>query len=161
MQAKLRLHIPQPLWVKLASELHRRTEGRHESGAFILGRKSADGRHASELIYYDELDPGAYDTGVCVLHADVFGVLWQRCRQLGLVVVADAHVHRFGAGQSRADRENPMVARAGHLALIFPEMARPPVNAASLGLYEYLGDHQWRTHSAAPGAEVLNIKEEK
>jgi len=161
VQPDPRLTIHQSLWLELTSELHCRTEGRHESGAFLLGQKSPDGRRASALVYYDELDNEAYASGVCILHAEAFGRLWQRCGDLGLAVVADAHVHGLGAGQSRADRENPMVARAGHLAIILPTMARPPIKRATVGLYEYLGDHQWRTHDACQDGGVLNIQDDK
>lgn len=161
MQPDPRLNIHRSLWLDLTCELHRRTEGRHESGAFLLGHKLQDGRRASALVYYDELDPKAYSSGVCILHADAFGRLWQRCGDLGLVVVADAHVHGLDAGQSRADRENPMVARTGHLAIILPAMSRPPIKRATVGLYEYLGDHQWRTHDACQDGGVLNIQDDK
>ena len=99
------------LWLGLGAELHRRTEGRHESGAFLLGTRTGTEREATAVIYYDDLDPRAYATGVCVLHADAFGRLWDRCAEMSLVVVADAHVHPRGAWQSLSDRENPMIAR--------------------------------------------------
>src|SRR3954451_11210878 len=114
------------LWLALGAELHRRTEGRHESGAFLLGTRAAAEHEATALVYYDDLDPRAYSTGICVLHADAFGRLWDRCAEMSLVVVADAHVHPRGARQSLSDRDNPMIARPGHLALILPLMARPP-----------------------------------
>lgn len=97
---------------------------------------------------------------MCVLHADAFSRLWERCSALGLAVVADAHVHGGRAGQSRADRENPMIATPGHLALILPLMVRPPVRRWAIGLYEYLGDHQWRSHGGCRVTRVLKIKDE-
>ncbi len=141
------LRLSRALWTELTCELHRRTEGSHESGAFLMGRKVGTEREATAVIYYDQLDPRAYDTGVCMLHADAFGRLWDQCAALGLSVVADVHVHALQARQSRADKENPMIARPGHLALIFPLMALPPVRRWSVGVYEYLGDHQWRSQS--------------
>ncbi len=155
------LNVARSLWTELAGELHRRTEGRHESGAFLLGRKGEEGRLATTVVYYDDLDPRAYETGICILHADAFGRLWDRCADLGLSVVADAHVHSLGAGQSRSDRENPMIARPGHLALIFPLMARPPVRRWSVGLYEYLGDHCWLSHGGRCVSRVLKIEDEQ
>lgn len=153
------LRMTRGLWDHLALELHRRTEGCHEAGAFLLGRQVATAREALDVVYYDDLDPRAYDTGICVLRADAFGRLWDRCSARGLAVVADAHVHGRGAGQSRSDRENPMIARPGHLALIFPLMARPPVRRWSVGLYEYLGEHRWRSHGGRHVARVLQIEE--
>ena len=144
----------------LTEQLHSRTEGQHESGAFLLGLCTEAGREATAFVFYDELDPRAYDTGICVLHADAFGKLWDRCAATGLAVVADAHVHGFGAGQSRSDRENPMIARPGHLALIFPQMARPPVRLWSVGFYEYLGEHQWRSYGGRNVRRVLRIEDD-
>jgi hypothetical protein len=155
------LRITRSLWNVLLGELHRRTEGYHESGAFLLGRRDDNGRHALSMVYYDELDPAAYETGVCVLHADVFGRLWERCSALGLAVVADVHVHGRSAGQSTADRDNPMIARPGHLALILPLMARPPVRRWAIGVYEYLGDHQWRAHGGCRVSRVLKIEDKR
>jgi hypothetical protein len=155
------LRLARSLWTELTCELHRRTEGCHESGAFLLGRKAEDGRRVTSLVYYDVLDPNAYETGVCILHADAFGCLWDRCADLGLTVVADAHVHGRGAGQSRSDRENPMIARPGHMALILPLMARTPVRRWAVGVYEYLGDHQWRAHGGCQVARVLKIEDEQ
>jgi hypothetical protein len=152
------LRIARSLWIELTSELHRRTEGNHESGAFLLGQVTEHGRRALSVIYYDELDPNAYESGVCVLHADAFGCLWDRCSESGLMVVADVHVHGRGAGQSRSDRENPMIARSGHVAIILPLLARTPVRRWSIGVYEYLGDHQWRAYGCLDVARVLNIE---
>lgn len=153
------LRMQRSLWLGLGTGLHQRTEGRHESGAFLLGTRSGANREATTVIYYDELDPRAYDTGVCVLHADAFGRLWDRCSEMSLSVVADAHVHPRGAWQSFSDRDNPMIARPGHLALILPLMARPPVRRWSCGLYEYLGDHRWRSHGGRHVARVLKIED--
>lgn len=148
------LHITRPLWNELTSELHRRTENRHESGAFLLGQRKESDRRALRLIYYDELDPAAYDSGICILHADAFSRLWDRCSELEMTVVADAHVHPFGAGQSWSDRENPMIARAGHIAIILPRMARPPIRRSDVGVYEYLGDHRWQVHGGCRGSTL-------
>jgi hypothetical protein len=153
------LRFSPSFWTGLTQGLHRRTEGVHESGAFLLGQRNGGERAAIVAIYYDELDAHAYDSGVCVLEAGAFGRLWDRCTALALSVVADAHVHPMGAGQSRADRENPMIARPGHLALILPDMAEPPVRLPSIGLYEYLGDHRWRAHSGPHISRVLQIKD--
>jgi hypothetical protein len=154
------LRLARSLWTELIGELHRRTEGCHESGAFLLGHKTADGRRALSLVYYDELDPNAYETGVCVLDADAFTRLWDRCSELSLTVIADAHVHGRRAAQSRSDCENPMIARPGHLTLILPLMARPPVRRWTVGFYEYLGDHRWESHGGCHVTRVLKIEDE-
>ena len=153
------LRLSRSLWTTVTRELHRRTEGAHESGAFLLGQRSGHECRATTAVYYDELDPHAYDTGVCVLEAEAFGRLWDCCAVLGLSVVADAHVHSLAASQSRADRENPMIARPGHLALILPDMAKAPVRLSSVGLYEYFGDHRWRAHGGQHVSRVLQIED--
>jgi hypothetical protein len=78
-----------------------------------------------------------------------------------LAVVADAHVHGRSAGQSTSDRDNPMIARPGHLALILPLMARPPVRRWAIGIYEYLGDHQWRALGGCRVSRVLKIEDKR
>lgn len=161
MQHDPLLRIARPLWCELTTELHRRTEGCHESGAFLLGRKAAEERTALSLVYYDELDPRAYDSGICVLHANAFSRLWDICGECDVSVVADAHVHGGRAGQSRSDRENPMIARPGHIAIILPLMARPPVRRWAIGIYEYLGDHKWRSHGGCNGSRILRIEDEQ
>lgn len=157
MQRDPKLWISSELWRQLACELHRRTDGRHEAGAFLLGRVSGGEREATAIVYYDDLDPRAYDSGVCVLHAPSFSRLWEICETRKLSVVADAHVHPFGARQSRSDRESPMIARPGHIALILPLMAKPPIRRWAIGIYEYLGDHRWKAHGGCQGSTILRI----
>jgi len=153
------LHLSRAFWLHITGELHHRTEGRHESGAFLLGRRTGSAREATTAIYYDDLDRRAYDTGVCVLGADAFGRLWDKCAEQSLSVVADAHVHSHGARQSWSDRGNPMIARPGHLALILPLLAKPPVRLWSVGLYEYLGDYRWCSHGGRYVTRVLKIED--
>ena len=145
------------MWPELLRELHRRTEELHESGAFLLGHAAGPGRRVSDAVFYDDLDPGAYRTGIVVLHAASFGALWDRCRSTGLSVVADIHVHPGAAFQSRADRNNPMIATAGHLALIVPEFARRPVMPEKLGFFEYRGSHRWRSLGGQKISRFLRI----
>jgi proteasome lid subunit RPN8/RPN11 len=65
------------------------------------------------------------------------------CREKKLTVVADVHTHGGPGFQSDSDIANPMVARAGHIAIIVPNFARWPINQAELGVYEYSGEHAW------------------
>ena len=140
---KHRLNCATSLWVRMMTELHRRTQGRHESGAFLLGRDRAGRRDAIDVIYYDDLDQTAYASGVCILKADAFSKLWAICRARNATVVADVHTHPGAAFQSEADRTNPMIARLGHIAIIVPNFAVPPVRYEDLGIYEYQGEHRW------------------
>ena len=64
MARKPKLTIPSAIWEELLHELHRRTEELHESGAFLLGHAGGPGRHVSDAVFYDDLDPDAYRTGV-------------------------------------------------------------------------------------------------
>lgn len=137
------LNCPPRLWGTLIAELDRRGERQHEAGAFLLGETSQSRRTATDLIFYDQLDANAYSTGVCILYAPAFAALWTICRERGLTVVADVHTHGGAARQSLADKTNPMVARAGHIAIIVPNFAASPVPRNELGIYEYLGDHSW------------------
>ncbi|MEW6449203.1 MAG: Mov34/MPN/PAD-1 family protein [Pseudomonadota bacterium] len=139
-------------WRRLVHELDRRGQRRHEAGAFLLGT-TREGRHeVHDIVFYDDLDPHAYDTGVCILHGDAFAKLWALCRERGLSVIADVHTHPGAGFQSYSDRTNPMVARKGHIAIILPDFARWPVNTKRVGIFEYSGDHTWidRSPSRAP-----------
>ena len=141
------MRIGRLMWLDCLRQLHLRSEGVHESGCFLLGRKDDQNLRADHCVYYDELDRNAYSSGVCVLYADAFECLFALCRNSGLTVIADIHTHPGSARQSHADRQNPMVARAGHIALIVPSYARPPVWRHLLGAYQYRGSHEWTDHS--------------
>ena len=157
MEPEPKMVLPSTLWQALLGELHRRTGERHESGAFLLGHLGKHGRRVVKAVYYDDLDPDAYRTGIVVMHAASFGMLWDRCRSSGLSVVADIHVHPRAAFQSRADRKNPMIATPGHLALIVPSFARPPVLLERLGFFEYRGSHRWRSLGGSQIRRSLRI----
>lgn len=141
--AESTLHFSRSLWHGCMAELQRRGRGRHESGCFVLGKIGGRRKYAVCCLYYDELDPAAHSTGACVLDGNAFPKLWQTCREGGLMVLADIHTHPGPAYQSEADRKNPMVARAGHFAVIVPNFARGPIWRHRLGLYRYEGDHKW------------------
>jgi proteasome lid subunit RPN8/RPN11 len=134
------------LWQRLLKKLRERGRGVRESGAFLLGRKGDDGRRRIvDFVLYDDIDPHALDTGIVHLDGRHFGKLWDLCRARSLTVVADVHTHPGGAGQSNSDRAHPIIARAGHLALIVPNFAAPPVRRAALGIYRYGGRGRWKT----------------
>lgn len=152
------LTFPRRLWVDCMDELRPRGRGLHESGCFVLGTDDGAGRRrASRCVYYDELDPAAYASGVCVLHGDAFSKLWELCRDGGFQVLADVHTHEGLPYQSEADRLNPMIARAGHLALIVPWFAEWPVWRHRLGLYRYEGSHRWTNLSGWRARRHLKI----
>jgi len=148
------LVCPSGHWREIVAELKRRTEDRHEAGVFLLGVEQGGRRHVRAAIFYDDLDPRAYASGVCILHGDAFAKLWALCRERNLTVVADVHTHPGSGAQSDSDKANPMVARAGHIAIIVPDFARWPISRRRLGVYEYRGQHAWtdRSPGRSPGA---------
>ncbi len=149
------LVVPRGRWLELMAELRRRGKGRHESGAFLLGKRDGQRRLFESVVFYDDLDPEAYSTGICVLHADAFERLWRHCRTRGQQLLADVHTHKFGAGQSEADRLNPMVARPGHLAFIVERFAQDPVWRHRIGLYRYEGAHRWTNLSGWRARRII------
>jgi hypothetical protein len=140
---KNKLVIPRKQWLDGLSDLHRRGAETHESGAFLLGTCAGATGRVTKWVFYDDLDPSAYSSGVCVLYADAFDQLWNICRSAGLEVLADIHTHGGSPQQSVSDRENPMIACAGHLALIIPNFARGPHWRHRMGLFCYEGEHRW------------------
>ena len=87
------LYLPRRLWADCTTQLHRRGRGVHESGCFLLGTVKWSKRIATRCVFYDELDPRAYASGVCILDGVAFSKLWELCRAEGLAVVADVHSH--------------------------------------------------------------------
>ena len=65
------------------------------------------------------------------------------CRERGEIVVADVHTHGGEAGQSDSDRKHPIIAEPGHIAMILPNFAAPPLRLREVGLYRYLGRFNW------------------
>jgi hypothetical protein len=151
------LNCPAVLWDHVLRELERRGEQRHEAGAFLLGVEHNGRRRVRDVIFYDELDPMAYASGVCILHGDTFSRLWSICRGRHLTVVADVHTHPGSATQSFADQTNPMIARTGHIAIIVPNLARPPVAPSTLGLYQYRGGHEWTSHGGRGSQRFFHV----
>ena len=134
------------LWRQGLTELRRRGKNRHESGAFLLGHQDGSKCRISKFIYYDDLDPHCFDTGIVVLDGSVFGKLWKICRDVDMKVIADVHTHPGIPLQSFTDRANPMIGVPGHIAIIIPDLARRIVGAEELGVYEYLGNHRWQEY---------------
>lgn len=145
-------------WQALLAGLRARGQGMRESGAFLLGTAEASGRRRiTDFVLYDDLDPHALDTGIVHLDGRHFGKLWDICRARSLTVVADVHTHPGGAWQSASDRAHPIIARAGHLALIVPNFAAPPVKRGALGIYRYGGGGQWQTVPSARCRQFFHI----
>lgn len=144
-----RLSCASNRWRQIVAELDKRGGRKHEAGAFLLGFDLGGRREVHAAVFYDELDQDAYATGVCILHGDAFAKLWSLCRDKGLTVVADVHTHPGAGYQSLSDKANPMVARRGHVAIILPDFAKWPLRREHVGIYEYLGEHEWIDRSPA------------
>jgi hypothetical protein len=142
-----KLVCPATTWHEGVDELRKRAGGRQESGAFLLGAQKNGVKAIRQFLFYDDVDPTCFANGIVEFDGRKFGTVWQRCRDLKMTVVADVHVHPGRYGQSYSDRHNPMIAEAGHLALIIPDYAARKRLPGGIGIYEYLGERQWRDHS--------------
>ena len=147
------------LWRRLIAKLRERGRNHsRESGAFLLGRPHDAHTRIVDFVLYDDLDPHALDTGIIRLDGRYFGALWEECRRRKLGVVGDIHVHPGGAGQSRSDREHPMISRAGHFAMILPDFARGSIRVEDVGIYRYLGRKLWHTVPPSVRPSILHIE---
>jgi proteasome lid subunit RPN8/RPN11 len=110
-----------------------------------------------DFVLYDDLDPRALDTGIVRFDGRHMGTLWDICKRRGLVVVADVHVHPGSEHQSDSDRAYPMISRSGHIALILPRYADPPVMREDVGMYRYLGSKTWAAVPPRSRRKFLHI----
>lgn len=132
------------LWRRLLTRLRERGRGcTRESGAFLLGCRRNGRARIVDFVLYDDLDPNCLDSGIVRIDGRFFGGLWSICKERNLAVVADVHVHPGCARQSDSDRAYPMIARAGHLALIIPRFASGPMRQADIGIFRYRGAKSW------------------
>ena len=146
------------LWRRLLAALRDRgREGRRASGAFRLGLRRNGRVRIVDFVPYDDLDPGCLETGIVRFDGRYFGDLWDLCKERGLTVVADVHTHPGRSDQSDSDRAHPMISRAGHLALILPDFAAPPVRRRGIGIYRYEGAKRWHVVPAGRRRAFLHI----
>jgi proteasome lid subunit RPN8/RPN11 len=147
------------LWRRLCSALRKRGRARsRESGAFLLGRLEPDGRRRiTDYVLYDDLDPECLNSGIVRFDGRHFGALWAYCKSHGLAVVADVHVHPGSANQSDSDRAHPMISQRGHIALILPGFAAPPLHRAQVGIYRYQGAKRWTVIGPSLRADFFYI----
>lgn len=143
----LNIEIDKILWFDLINNLRNRGCGIRESGAFLLG--PLDERRITHYICYDDLDQDCLNSGIVEFHHRGFTKLWAFCKDSKLKVYADVHTHPgSNTRQSTLDINNPMIRQAGHIAIILPHFAQQKdqlLNGA--GIYEYLGDKKWLTHT--------------
>lgn len=132
------------VWRRLLRLLYARgREGSRESGAFLLGTCAEGRARIVDFVLYDDLDPHCLDSGIIRFDGRYYDALWQLCNRRKLMVVADIHTHPGAPLQSGSDRAHPMISRAGHVALIVPRFAAPPVRSPEIGMYRYLGAKRW------------------
>ena len=151
------LTIPILLWWHLLRELRRRGRGNRESGAFLLGLASET--KVLRIVFYDDLDPHALDTGIIEFDGSGYVPLWKLCREKKLRVLADVHTHPTDwTEQSGSDRTHPMISQRGHVALIVPNFARRTLQKLrGVGIHEYLGNHQWKSWEPKSGRIRITI----
>jgi proteasome lid subunit RPN8/RPN11 len=137
---EVKLRFGRRQWHALITELAARGNGQRESGAFFLGR-AGDKRHrVRHIVYLDDLDPNCL-TGGITFDGSAYSKLWDMCDELDLQVIGDAHTHpQDWVAQSDIDANNPMLAKAGHVAIIVPHFAAGHPTARNLGVHEYGAD---------------------
>lgn len=144
-------------WEEMIEELRQRGEGRRESGAFLLGSREGGTRLVTRIVYLDDIDPACL-VGSIHLHGEAYGKLWDICEEAELKVLGDIHTHPGdGVRQSPTDRENPMVARRGHVALIAPDFAAGTVESRDVGVHQYLGEEGWTSHIGLEARRLLYV----
>ena len=142
--AKPRIACDAEIWSAGVRELARRTlGGRRESGAFLLGTDSDRTKRILEFVFYDDIDPHSLDSGIVHFAGSRLPKLWEHCRRRGYGIVADVHVHPGGYDQSGSDQDDPVMPRAGHIAMIIPHYARRGARPGDIGVYEYRGNAVW------------------
>lgn len=154
-----KIRIPLWTWRCLVRELKRRGNGERETGAFLLGCVNGHTSRVEAVLYYDDLDPAALETGMVTFHGAGYAALYDHCRQHKLDVIADIHTHPGrDVRQSGIDRRKPMLPTPGHTAMIAPRYGdTSPWSLKEVGVYEYLGHFQWRTHSIHGGIPRVSL----
>lgn len=144
-------------WQRLIHDLGRRAGGQREAGAFLLASRAGPPTTVVEIAYYDDLDTQSLTGGV-TFGFKGFVPLWDLCDHSELRVIGDVHTHGGDSvSQSAIDRANPMIARAGHVALIVPHLAAKPVRPREVGVHRYLGDRGWESRQGRRAAAVLYV----
>ena len=156
---RARIEIDEVLWETMIEELGRRgLDGRREAGAFLLARAGAGRQCAAQVVYFDDLDPECL-VGNIHIRSEGLLRLGEICREEGLRVLSDVHTHPGSSvSQSGIDRDNPMIAREGHLAIIVPYFATRQVIPREVGVHEYRGDQGWMSWFGLKASLALRIR---
>lgn len=139
-QRRVPVVMKQHDFLMMMTQLAKQSQGRREAGAFLLGpnnapTKTAAGATVVAVEYYYDLDPTSL-TGGITFHASGYTRLNRICRDRDLRVVGDIHLHPGPwTRQSQTDADQPMAARAGHLALIAPNFGAGVRSPRRLGAH--------------------------
>lgn len=130
-------------FARIAAELYRRSgRGATEAGCFVLGRISGRDRTADEAIYFDDIDPNAYDFGAIRFDTTKLSAVYDLCEARALSIVGDIHVHPGPAFLSPIDEAHPVIAVAGHVSVILPYDGRYRT-ARQIAVNVYLPSGSW------------------
>lgn len=144
-------------WTALIEELGHRGEGCREAGAFLLATTRGH-QTVREIVYFDDLDPSCLRGGIC-FNGLAYSRLWDICEAQGTHVIADVHTHPGAwVAQSAIDARNPMIARAGHVALIVPHLATRQVVPRDIGVHQYLGTAGWTSWTGSAAATRVKVR---
>jgi proteasome lid subunit RPN8/RPN11 len=150
------LRIPARTWQELIAELAARGQGTRESGAFLLADKTGDPRTVTRVVYFDDVDPDCL-VGAIHIQAPAFGRLWKICREEQRRVVSDIHTHpSTWVHQSGSDVENPVIAMAGHVAIIAPNYGQGAITPRDVGVHLFNGTG-WQTWTGKPAARRVRV----
>jgi hypothetical protein len=155
---RLLLRFSRRRWADLIAGLGQRGGNVSESGAFLLARRAARKHEVvAKIVFFDDLDAGCGHGGI---HLDwrAFTRLAELCDVHQLRVIGDVHTHPGAwVDQSGIDRDNPLIARVGHVAVIVPDLASQPVRVVQVGVHEYQGEDGWRSYFGEQAASVLRV----
>jgi proteasome lid subunit RPN8/RPN11 len=138
----------------MITELARRGEGRRDSGAFLL---CGEPRTATRVVYLDDLDPNCLTAGI-EFDGLAYSKLWDICDAERRRAIGDVHTHPGpGVCHSNIDAANPMIAQAGHIAVIALHFAQRLADAGDVGVHRYDGNG-WQTWTGKAAARRLLIR---
>jgi hypothetical protein len=133
-------------WFGLIKGLRKKGNGVRESGAFLVAKTGS--MKISKVIFYDDLDPNAFSSGIIVFEGIYHSKLNKLLKEFKGEVIADIHTHPIGCSikQSVSDMNHPMCRLKGHVAFIAPDYATNsfliPKQCAA---YLYKGSFIWQT----------------
>ena len=144
-------------WDAMIIELGRRGDGWRESGAFLLADRDGVPTTVTRVVYLDDLDPNCLTGGIS-FDGLAYSKLWDMCDAENRRVIGDVHTHPdTGVRQSSIDAANPMLAQAGHVALIVPHFATRPTKPGAVGVHCYDGE-RWQTWTGRQAEQRVLVR---